>query len=257
MVGGRYGPRNPGTNEPIPEEILGIPYGPGQKVGEQIGEHTGSAHGRLWGAAFAGAGGALAALALTRRSTLVRTLGALGGGALIGLGVLGTSGSRELARRGAGGLSQGSWMYLEDSVTVERPITEVYHFARDLQRLSEFLPHVTNVEEHPNGRLEWTITGPAGLTMTWRGRLVEDRPQESIMWRADPDNTFDEVGVMRFEKISKDMTEVIISDRYRPHGGKAGAAAFKLLEGLTDAYMARALRDFKKAAERNIVPSGV
>ncbi|MBE0477175.1 MAG: SRPBCC family protein [Coriobacteriia bacterium] len=257
MVGGHHGPHDPGTHHEIPGERTGRPYGRGQAVGERIGLHAGAASGRLWGAAFAGAGGMLMALGLTRRSPLARLLGALGGGALIGVGVAGGSSVRELARRGAGGLAEGSWMYLEDSTTVDRPITEVYHFARDLGHLPDFMPHVKDVRQYDNGRIEWTVTGPAGVRMTWTGRLVEDRPQESIMWRSDPDNPFDEVGVVRFEKVSADVTEVIMSVRYRPHGGKAGVLAAKVLEGMTEGYLRGQLRGFKRAAEERIVGATV
>ena len=257
MVGSGFEGEHLGTHQQLPGEQTGYPYGPGQEVGERIGKRRGMAMGRMWGGVWGAAGGMLMAFGLTRQSPLTRVLGALAGGTMIGVGIAGSSGSKQLGRMGAGGLSQGSWMYLEDTVTVDAPITDVYHFARDLRHLSDYMPHVGNVMEHPNGRVEWTVSGPGGLSMMWTGRIVEDRPQESIMWRSDADNPFDEVGVVRFEKVSANQTEVIMSVRYRPRGGKAGAMAAKLLEGMSDAYMRQELASFKSAAERRMMAAPV
>lgn len=71
---------------------------------------------------------------------------------------------------------------VEASVTIERPVEEVFHFYRDFRNLPRFLGDVVAIEETGPATSHWTIQGPLGVRVSWTVRVTETRPYDLIRY---------------------------------------------------------------------------
>jgi uncharacterized membrane protein len=71
---------------------------------------------------------------------------------------------------------------IEASVTIQRPVEEVFRFYRDLRNLPSFLGDVMAVEQIDLATYRWTIQGPLGTRVQWTTRVTEERPNELIRY---------------------------------------------------------------------------
>jgi uncharacterized membrane protein len=95
------------------------------------------------------------------------------------------------------------------TVTVNRPIAEVYAFYRKLDQLPLFMDYLDLVEELDNGNTRWTAKLPGGRTVSWEAEVIDDRPGEVLAWRTVEGSPIKMRGRVTFTKTpGRDMTEV-------------------------------------------------
>jgi uncharacterized membrane protein len=58
---------------------------------------------------------------------------------------------------------------VEASVTISRPVEDVFAFYRDFTNLPKFLGDVMAIEPTGPGTTRWTIQGPLGIKAHWTG----------------------------------------------------------------------------------------
>jgi uncharacterized membrane protein len=185
------------------------------------------------------------AVGAARKGAAPTRLG-LGLAALAGVTVADGVTARGLSRRGddAGGCRARA------AITVNRPRSEVYRQWRDFERLPEFMAHLRSVSAAGSGRSRWEATGPAGSTICWEAEIEEDREGEVISWRSTGDGDVENAGSVRFVDATGGRgTEVLVELRYRPPGGRAGAAVAKLLGEEPNQQLRDDLRRFKQVVE--------
>jgi uncharacterized membrane protein len=73
---------------------------------------------------------------------------------------------------------------IESTVTVQRPVEDVFRFYRDLRNLPEVLGDVMSVEQIDSATYRWTIQGPLGTQVHWTITVTEERPNELIRYQA-------------------------------------------------------------------------
>jgi uncharacterized membrane protein len=71
---------------------------------------------------------------------------------------------------------------IQASVTIQRPVDEVYEFYRDFRNLPSFLGDVMNIEQIDPVMSRWTIRGPLGIQAHWTIKVTEDRTNEVICY---------------------------------------------------------------------------
>ncbi|MGH8638308.1 MAG: YgaP-like transmembrane domain, partial [Burkholderiales bacterium] len=131
------------------------------------------------------AGTGLALYGLSRRKTAGWALTALGG-MLIQRGATGhchvyealgenTAGTGDDTRRALGG-DAGS--IVEESVTINRSIEELYRFWRNLENLPQFMRHLESVERVTDTLSRWRAKGPAGTTVEWNAEIINEVPNK-------------------------------------------------------------------------------
>ena len=136
------------------------------------------------------------------------------------------------------------------SITINRPRNEVYDFWRDLRNLPEFMQHLETVEVKNHVDSHWEASGPGGRTLEWNARIVEEKPNELIMWESLPGADLQSNGTVRFNPAPGDRgTEVRISMLYRPPFGKLGAMGAKLLNRSMEKQLEADLRRLKQLLE--------
>ena len=101
--------------------------------------------------------------------------------AVAGVSVLDAIAARRLREETDGGRGH---VRVGQSITVNRPIEDVYRFWRSFENLPRFMRHLESVEPLAGGRSRWRAKAPAGMTVEWEAEIVEDREGERITWRS-------------------------------------------------------------------------
>jgi len=139
---------------------------------------------------------------------------------------------------------------VERSVTVNRPVAEVYGFWRDFENLPRFMSHLESVQVTGERRSHWKVKAPAGMSAEWDAELTEDRPNELIAWQSAEGADVVNYGSVRFlEAPGGRGTEVHVGLRYAPPAGELGATIARIF-GENPAQQVRDdLRHFKQVME--------
>jgi uncharacterized membrane protein len=136
------------------------------------------------------------------------------------------------------------------SVTINRPVREVYQFWRNLENRSRFMAHVESVTITGGGRSHWVVKGPAGVNVEWDAEIVEERPDELITWQSLPGSRITNGGSVRFGQAPADRgTEIRVQLDYEPPAGKAGELLAKLFGEEPKQQLTDDLRRLKQVLE--------
>jgi len=192
----------------------------------------------------AGGAAALGAAALLYRGTTghCHVYGALGvdRGRRRGTGVIADMHS-DTRRRLAG--SRG--IHVEESVTINRPIAEVFRFWRHFENLPRFMAHLEMVAVREEGISHWVARGPAGMRVAWDARIINEVDNQLIAWQSLEGSTVATAGSVHFDE-TEHGTRVRVKLQYDPPAGKLGAMIARLF-GEDPAHAVREdLRRFKQ-----------
>jgi uncharacterized membrane protein len=136
------------------------------------------------------------------------------------------------------------------SVTVGRPVDEVYAFWRDFENFPRFMRHLESVSVVDDRRSHWVAKAPAGKTVEWDAEITEDRPNEMISWRSLEGADVYNAGTVRFQKAPGDRgTEVRVEFEYDPPFGKLGSKIATLFREEPGQQVRDDLRHFKQVLE--------
>jgi uncharacterized membrane protein len=141
-------------------------------------------------------------------------------------------------------------IHIKRAITVNRPLEEVYAFWRDFENLALFMDHLESVQTTSERRSRWKAKAPAGVTIEWEAEIIEERPNEIIVWRSLAGADVDNAGSVRFRKAPGDRgTEIILDVEYSPPGGVIASKIAKLFSELPKTQMGNDLRRFKQVIE--------
>jgi uncharacterized membrane protein len=209
------------------------------------------------------AGGALAAYGFKRRST-PGGAAALAGAALLYRGATGHCAIKEAITRNRGGsgdasvadrgsdtrtqLGGAAGIHVEESIIVDRPVADVYRFWRNIENLPRFMNHLESVAQREGGLSHWVAKGPAGSTVEWDARIINDIPNRVIAWQSLEGSTVATAGSVTFENTPRG-TDVRVHFQYNPPAGKLGAAVAWLFGEEPNIQVREDLRRFKEVVE--------
>ena len=209
------------------------------------------------------AGTALTAYGLSRRRPSGWALTALGAmlvqrGATghchtyeaFGINTAGTGEDTRRALRGQAGTQ------VEESVTINRPIEELYRFWRNLENLPQFMPHLVSVERVTDTLSRWRARGPGGRVVEWNAEIINEVPNKVIGWRSIEGSDVVSAGSVNFEDAGPGRgTHVRVRMQYSPPGGRVGAAVARLLGRDAATEIREDLQRFKQLVETGEVPT--
>jgi uncharacterized membrane protein len=216
------------------------------------------------------AGGALAAYAFKRRSVPGGTA-ALAGAALLYRGATGHCdvyqalgvnrvrghGTGVMADRGSDTRQQlggGAGVHAEESVTINRPIAEVYRFWRNFENLPKFMKHLESVSTRDAGVSHWVARGPAGMKVEWDARIINEIDDKLIGWQSLDGSMVSTAGSVNFRETPRG-TDVRVHLQYNPPAGKLGAAVARLFGEDPSVQIHEDLRRFKQLMETGEIPT--
>jgi uncharacterized membrane protein len=118
-----------------------------------------------------------------------------------------------------------------ESIIINRPAREIYDFWRDFTNLSRFMDNIKSVERLSDTRSHWVIKAPAGTSVEFDSRVVDDVPGRSISWESEPGATVPNRGRVEFiETASGNGTNVMVTLNYDPPAGAAGRIVAKFFQ---------------------------
>ena len=147
------------------------------------------------------------------------------------------------------GASRGI-IHTRKSITVNKPVDEVYAFWRDFENLPQFMRHLESVTDLGNGRTRWVAKAPAGKHVEWEAETTEDVENERISWRAVEGSDVWNAGTVTFMRAPGDRgTEVRVDLSYEPPFGKIGSKVAMLWREEPGQQVQDDLRHFKQVME--------
>ena len=220
------------------------------------------------------AGGILAAYGLNRRATPVGAA-ALAGAALLYRGASGHCNvyhALGVNRADGHATGKGTGMiadrhsdtrqklggkrgiHVEDSVTINRPIGEVYRFWRNVENLPKFMQHLESVAMRDAGVSHWVAKGPGGMKVEWDARIINEIDGKVIGWQSLEGSAIATAGSVHFDETPRG-TRVRVHLQYSPPGGKLGAAVAWLFGEEPTIQVREDLRRFKALLEAGEIPT--
>ena len=164
-----------------------------------------------------------------------------------------TAGTGEDTRRA---LSGSAGTHVDESVTINRPIEELYRFWRNLENLPQFMHHLESVERVTDTLSRWRAHGPGGKIVEWNAEIINEVPNKVIGWRSIEGSDVVSAGSVNFDDAGPGRgTRVQVHLQYSPPGGKVGAAVARLLGRDAATEIREDLRRFKQILETGEVPS--
>lgn len=145
---------------------------------------------------------------------------------------------------------------VDHSVSIYRPVDEVYRFFREFKDLGRVLTHVNAVRETDDKHSHWFVKGPGGMELEWDAEIIEGRPNELISWRSIGSPDVESTGSVRFERAPGERgTFVRVSLNYLPPAGALGAAVARLFGEEPEMQIKEDLRRLKQILEAGEIAS--
>ena len=168
-------------------------------------------------------------------------------------------GSRPLSDRRSrvASVARGQGIKVERSITINRPVLEVYRFWRNFENLPRFMDHLEAVRVIDETRSHWIAKGPAGTKVEWDAVIHNEIEDELIAWRSLPGSEVNNAGSVHFEPTADGRgTEVRVILSYDPPAGKLGAAVAKLLGEEPSRQVEEDLRRLKQVMDAGEAANG-
>jgi uncharacterized membrane protein len=221
--------------------------------------HTNVGGAERWLSTLAGAGLVAAGLSRRDRGGL---LAAIAGGALLYRGASGhcpvnaaigrnsATESTQVALGGPGGI------HVKHSVTIGRPVEELYRFWRNMENLPQFMTHLKSVTRLDDTRSRWVARGPAGMRVEWDAEIINEVPNQVIGWRSLPGSDVVSAGSVNFDDAGHERgTRVTVHLQYDPPAGRLGALFAKLFGEEPSQQIREDLRRLKELIEAGELPT--
>jgi uncharacterized membrane protein len=115
-------------------------------------------------------------------------------------------------------------VHVKESITIGKPVAEMFAFWRQLDNLPRFMRHLKSVRVVDERRSHWVAKAPAGMTVSWDAEIHNEVPNQIIAWRSLPGADVVSAGAVNFADAGPDRgTRVTVHLQYDPPGGKLGA----------------------------------
>ncbi len=138
---------------------------------------------------------------------------------------------------------------VEETITINRPARELYDFWRDFTNLPQIMDNIRSVEELGFRRSHWVIKAPAGTTVEFDSRVVDDIPGKLIAWASEEGAAVPNRGRVVFSAEGPGSTRVRVTMSYNPPAGAAGKIIAKLFQREPATQARQDLARFKQIME--------
>jgi uncharacterized membrane protein len=154
-------------------------------------------------------------------------------------------------------VGRGQGTKVEQTVTINRPVLEVYRFWRNFENLPRFMDHLEAVTVIDENRSHWVAKGPVGTRVEWDAVIHNEIDDELIAWRSLPGSEINNAGSVHFTPTADGAgTEVRVVLSYEPPAGKVGVAVAKLLGEDPSNQVAEDLRRLKQVMDSGEAVTG-
>ena len=135
------------------------------------------------------------------------------------------------------------------SVTINRPVAELYAYWRDFGNLATFMDNIVEISAIDDKRSHWVVKAPGGRVVEWDAVVTEERENEYIVWAAEEGADVPNSGRIDFRDAGARGTVVTATILYDPPAGVVGKVIAKLFQREPAIQARRDLRRFKQLME--------
>ncbi len=158
-------------------------------------------------------------------------------------------------RRAGPALKRGRGVNFQKTITVNRPVQEVFSFWRHLENLPRFMKGVQAVTSNGGNITHWVIK-TSGTTVEWDAETIEARPNEVLSWQSLPAADIDNAGSIWFRPAPGNRGTIVkVNLKYAPPLGKTTVNLAKLFGKDPEATMEDDLFRFKSLIETGEIPT--
>ena len=151
---------------------------------------------------------------------------------------------------GQDGKMKSSNVNIRTTVTIDRPVSEVYSFWRKLENLPKFMKHLESVVEENAVTSEWKARGPIGIgSVSWKAQILMDEKDKMLSWQSLPGSTIDNAGKVYFKNSINNGTELDVTISYHAPLGKAGETAARFLNPIFEKMVVGDIESLKTYLE--------
>jgi uncharacterized membrane protein len=173
--------------------------------------------------ALAGCAGAALVLYGTIHRRSVGKWAAINGAILLGRSILNTSLERIV------GTDQTIGVHVQKTISVNASPAELYEFWGNPENYPKVFGHVNRVTVENGGLFHWEVPGPAGVPLSWTGRITKELPERLVEWASTPESIIANHGSVHLEPEKGGRTRVHVQMSYKPPAGFLGHAVASLL----------------------------
>ena len=112
----------------------------------------------------------------------------------------------------------------QKTITVHAPVEQVFEFWSNPENFAKIMEHVQEVKRTGENRFLWTVSGPAGSSISWTSRITQSTPNETLVWRSEPGSVVRSGGIARFQPTEDGATRIHLLMSYNPPAGAIGHA---------------------------------
>ena len=145
--------------------------------------------------------------------------------------------------------AKGNRELLATSVTINRPVSEVFDAFRDFAQFPSFMENVERIDILDPKRSRWVVKGPGGAEVSWLARITEEIENESLTWQSEEGADVANSGRVTFRDAGARGTVVTAMIAYAPPGGVVGKLIAKLFQREPSVQTRRDLARFRQRLE--------
>ena len=135
------------------------------------------------------------------------------------------------------------------SVTINRPLAELFAYWRDFGNLPTFMENVVRVDPIDPTRSHWVVKAPAGKTVEWDAIITDEQTNAYIVWHSADGADVVNSGRIDFRDAGARGTVVSALISYDPPAGVIGKIIAKIFQREPAIQARRDLRRFKQLME--------
>lgn len=145
---------------------------------------------------------------------------------------------------------------VDSSITINRPVHEIYQYWRRLENLPKFMRHLKSVTVIDETHSRWVALGPRGRSVEWEAEIITDVENRKIAWRSLPGSSVQNAGSVQFSPAPGDRgTVVTVELQYNPPAGIVGAVVAWMSGEEPSLQIRDDLHRLKQALEAGEVPT--
>lgn len=161
------------------------------------------------------AGGMALAGALIAYGMRRRGLAGMASG-IAGAGLLASIVAPRLAPRVTHAASGARPVDVQGSITIQRPVGEVFAFFRNFEHFPLLGGMLHSVVDYDDGRSRWRVLGRDGAVLEWNVIVTKYVPKRVIAWESTAGAPVESSGVVRFHSVDDGATCLDVSVHYLP-----------------------------------------
>jgi uncharacterized membrane protein len=142
------------------------------------------------------------------------------------------------------------------TVTIKRPIGELFSYFRDFANLATFMENVERIDVLDDRRSHWVVKAPGGKTVEWTSVVTEEAPDSFIAWASEEGADVPNSGRVDFRDAGDRGTVVSATILYDPPAGTIGKLVAKIFQREPAIQARRDLRRFKQLMETGEIATG-